>query len=263
MPKILVMTDLHLTPGSQKIIGLDPLARLSAGIAHASRMHPDADRLVVMGDLTHYGDTASYAKLRAAFATVPWPVSYLLGNHDIRWKFRRDFPDCPTDPAGFVQSVVDLREVRLITLDTLDEDAEIEHSGHLCQDRLSWLADRLTETDQPCLIFMHHPPFKTGFPGMDTIRLLNDGAFRETVLRGNVAHIFAGHVHRTIHGSVDGIPATIFKSTCHQMPMLLGADDTTVSVDEPGAYGIVLVDGGEIVVHFEDFTLPRQPIGQT
>ena len=55
MAKILVMTDLHITPEGQSIIGLDPGQRLADGLAHAARVHPDADRLVLMGDLTHHG----------------------------------------------------------------------------------------------------------------------------------------------------------------------------------------------------------------
>jgi hypothetical protein len=97
---------------------------------------------------------------------------------------------------------------------------------------------------------------------MDGISLQNRDAFFQTLLRGNIGYVFAGHVHRTISSSVQGIPMTIFKSTCHQMPMLLGQDGFGHSVDEPGAYGIVLIDDARVVVHFEDFTLPDQSIAQ-
>ena len=67
---------------------------------------------------------------------------------------------------------------------------------------------------------------------------------------------------RTITASVDGLPVTVFKSPCHQMPMLLGAPGFGHSVAEPGAYGIILTDGADVVVHFEDFTLPAGEVGQ-
>ena len=265
MSKLLVMTDLHLTPGAERINGLDPLERLRDGLDHAVRNHPDADHLILTGDLTHYGDADSYGKLALVLEDRPWPISFLIGNHDRRAAFLAAFPDCPTDPNGFVQSAVDAGDVRLITLDSVDEDGIVaEHAGHLCAERLDWLAGQLQAAgDRPCVLFLHHPPFKTGFKGMDDIRLMNDTAFLDVVQEGPVAHIFAGHVHRTIVSSARNIPATIFKSTCHQMPMLLGAAGSSHSVDEPGAYGIVLTDGANVVVHFEDFTLATQTVGSS
>lgn len=262
MAKILVMTDLHITPEGETIIGLDPGARLAAGLAHAAALHPDADRLVLMGDLTHHGAPEEYARLRALLADLPWPVSLLIGNHDARPAFRAAFPEAPVDAGGFVQSVAHAGEMRLICLDTHDPAPEVEHSGVLCPARLAWLDSVLAEDDRPCLVFLHHPPFETGFTGMDRIGLANVAALRARLRASpNVSHVFAGHIHRTIFASVEGLPITVFKSPCHQMPMLLGQEGSGHSVDEPGAYGIVLTNGAEVVVHVEDFTLPRQDIG--
>lgn len=260
MIKLLVMTDMHLTAGDEQIIGLDPFQRFQNALDHAERMHPDAQRLILTGDLAHRGDLGAYHRLRNALANRPWPVSFLLGNHDDRGTFRGVFPEASDDGAGFVQSALDLGPMRIITLDTLHTETEIAEAGYLCQHRLAWLKTALSTAEKPCLIFMHHPPFITGFNGMDGIRLLNDEAFADVVKGTGVAHIFAGHVHRTIHGSVRGIPATIFKSTCHQMPMLLGKEGFGHSVDEPGAYGIVIADDANVVVHFEDVSLREQPV---
>lgn len=254
MTKLLVMTDLHLTPGAERIIGMDPLERFLTSLRHASRHHPDAERLVITGDLTHYGDAESYQKLGDAVADCPWPISFLLGNHDKRAAFRTAFPTCPVDQNGFVQSVIDLGTLALLTLDTLDEEGVVTtHGGYLCQYRLDWLTKELERLNgKPCLLFLHHPPFRTGFSGMDAIRLLNDDAFLKRVSGSSVTHIFAGHIHRNITSSVADIPVTVFKSTFHQMPMLLGKDGSHHSVDEPSAYGIILVTDGSVVVHFED-----------
>ena len=100
MAKILVMTDLHITPEGDSIIGLDPGARLAAGLAHAARAHPDAARLVLTGDLTHHGQPREYARLKHLLAGLPWPVTLMLGNHDARPAFRAAFPRPPWTPAG-------------------------------------------------------------------------------------------------------------------------------------------------------------------
>ena len=105
---------------------------------------------------------------------------------------------------------------------------------------------------------MHHPPHKTGFTGMDAIRLSNEDAFYELILKhGNVRHIFAGHVHRTIGGSHRGIPFSIFKSPVHQQPMPFDAPNASLSVDEPGAYGIVVVTDEGLQVHHEDYEIAK------
>ena len=44
------------------------------------------------------------------------------------------------------------------------------------------------------------------------------------------------------------------------MPMALGSEDHHISVDEPGAYGIMISTEDGIVVHTEDFTLTQADI---
>jgi 3',5'-cyclic AMP phosphodiesterase CpdA len=261
MSKILLFTDIHITPPGKTIIGLDPAARFAEGLAHAARMHPDADRMIVMGDLTHFGSTAEYARLKPLLEGLPWPVTLMIGNHDRRRRFRAAFPDAPTDPDGFIQTVIDLPEARLITLDSVDETGKPEHSGYICPIRMDWLSAALDGAKgQPCLIFIHHPAFDTDFTGMDRIGLRNAQELRAVLKGSTTAHVFAGHIHRTITASIDGMAMTVIKSPCHQMPMMLAVDGSGHSVDEPGAYGIILLRGQDVVVHFEDFTLPGTPV---
>lgn len=262
MSKILIMTDPHITLEANRLAGLDSYERFGLGLAHAAAHHPDADHLVVMGDLTHYGTDEEYERVHMILQGLPWPVTLMMGNHDKREIFKKHFPDHDTDEHGYVQNIVDLDDVRLITLDSLEENAHVKHAGLLCNHRLAFLKDALSTSRNPCLVFIHHPPFETGFAGMDAISLLNAADVR-AVLKGSVAtHVFAGHIHRTITASVDGLSITTFKSTCHQMPMLLGHEGSAHSVDEPGAYGIALTRGSDVVVHFDDFTLPIQQVVQ-
>ncbi len=68
-------------------------------------------------------------------------------------------------------------------------------------------------------------------------------------------HLVCGHVHRTISGSAAGVPFTILKSTCHQMPMVLGDGSSSLSIDEPGAYSIVLLGEDSVVACRENYEL--------
>lgn len=258
--KLIVLSDLHITPDRETILGLDPQAQLASALAHIHRHHSDADRLIITGDLTHYGDDTAYRQLAVQLAEVAMPITLLLGNHDRRDAFKAAFPLHPVDQHGFVQCVADHGALRLICLDTLDGppyDHDRIHQGRLCDHRLAWLDAALSlPEDRQAIIFTHHPPHAVSFRGMDSIRLHDEAAFFEIVRRhGNVRHIVAGHIHRTIGGSVHGIPFSIFKSPVHQQPMTFDSLDTSLSVAEPAAYGIILVTPESILVHTEDYQL--------
>lgn len=261
MHKILVFTDIHILPEGGTIIGLDPFERFTRGLIHALERHSDAVRVVLCGDLTHHGAPGEYARLRAALDGCPLPVSLMLGNHDRRVPFLAAFPAAPRMEDSHVQHWHDLPGYRLIFLDTLDETAPDTHSGHLCPARMGWLDHALaTAGGRRAIVFTHHPPIVTGFSGMDRIGLRNRGDLvTRLAAHGGVAQIVSGHVHRTIQGSAGGIPVAIFKSPCHQMPMDLGAENSSLSIDEPGAYGLLLLTDEGVIVHTEDFTLPPAP----
>jgi 3',5'-cyclic AMP phosphodiesterase CpdA len=258
MQKIIVFTDIHLVPEGQTIIGLDPFARFMQGLAHALDNHPDAARVVLCGDLTHNAAPPEYARLRAALTTCPLPVSLMVGNHDRRAPFLAAFPEAARMGSGHIQHVTDLPGHRLICLDTLNEESADTHSGWLCEARLDWLDAALaTAEDRRVIVFTHHPPIETGFKGMDWIGLKNRADLTARLAAaGNVVQIVSGHIHRTIQGSAGGIPVAILKSPCHQMPMALGYRDPSLSIDEPGAYGLLLLTDAGVIVHSEDFTLP-------
>lgn len=252
--KLLILTDPHILEPDGEIIGLDPSVRFAGVLDHALSHHPDAAHIVVLGDLTHHGSAAQYTQLRSLIEDVQIPMSLMLGNHDNRAKFTRAFPAAPLTPAGHVQHVIRLGRHHLICLDTLDEQAQPPHSGILCEARLHWLRDALDAAlGAPVILALHHPPFKVGFDGMDAIRLRNDDAFFDLITQyPNVVQLLCGHIHRTISGSVRGVPFAVFKSACHQMPMMLGVAGSGHSVDEPGAYGILLLGDDGVTVHSED-----------
>lgn len=264
MHKVIVFTDIHIRDQGGTIIGLDPVARFTQGLAHALAHHPDASHIVISGDLTHHGTTAQYQQVQECLTGCPLPVSLMLGNHDRRAAFVGVFDDAPLTDQGFVQHSVDLGDTKLVMLDTLDEDAPDLHSGYLCAHRLDWLDAQLSDAaraGQRAIVFTHHPAILTGFRGMDNITLRNRAELVERLNASGVAvQMIAGHVHRTISGSVGGIPVALFKGTCHQMPMVLEDEGTYASVDEPAAYGLLLLHSEGVIVHTEDYTLPEGQI---
>lgn len=259
MGKIIVFTDTHMEPEVAEG-KLNPDVQLQKGIAHVNEFNADADRVVFVGDLTDVGDKQSYNMLRSRLKDLKIPYHLLLGNHDNRENFLEIFPDIKLDKNGFVQDVIETPEANLILLDTLNGppyNYPESHIGKLCEKRMSWLEAQLDRAgDKPCIIFMHHPPHDTHFSGMDLIKLAEHEAFYELIKRyDNVHHIVAGHVHRTISGSHQGVPFSVFKSTVGQMPMLFDAMACHLEVNEPSAYGIIFVNSDSIIVQSEDFEL--------
>ncbi len=255
MIKLLTMTDLHITPEGETIIGLDTFALFESTLAAAVRDHGDAKALILMGDLTHHGDVPSYRRLAAALRDLPFPVVPMLGNHDRRSAFFEVFADAPRDAHGFVQQIVDFPDHCLITLDTLDGPPypDKHHSGRLCADRTAWLEQALNGAEgRMTLVFSHHPPFDTGIVGMDMIKMIDGPDFLDLLARYSVGHLFCGHIHRTITGSSRGVPWTMFKSPAHQGVLDLSNPDSSLSVDEPPAYGVLMLSKDQVVAHSQD-----------
>lgn len=251
--KIIVLTDIHVRAPGELISGIDPVARLKAVLARATSDHPDAAEIIVMGDLTNEGSTLEFETLRAALPTPCPQIRWMLGNHDRRQPFLNAFPDTPVTPSGFAQQIIDLVDWRLILLDTLDEKAPDMHSGLLCEDRLAWLDAALAGAeDRKVLVFMHHPPYETGFQGMDMIRLRNGPDVISRLKAAQIELLVCGHVHRVISSVIDGVPSAIFKSTCHQLPFDMSPASIHLAVDEPGAYGLLLLGSNGVVVHSVD-----------
>lgn len=261
MKKIIVLTDLHILPEPHlRIIGLDPSERLLQAVQHIARFQADADLVVCTGDLTHRGEVAAYQRLREILSQLPCPYRLLPGNHDLRENLLQVFPEQARDSEGYLLSHLDTEHYRLLLLDTLRPTPGSPghaHDGLLCRHRLQWLETQLISSDRPVLVFMHHPPHATGFPAMDSIALFNGEDFYACLERhpGKVRHLVCGHVHRTISGQHRGLSFSIFKSPCHQMPMVLQGGDHSLSVDEPGAYGILLLSANAVLAHTEDYAL--------
>jgi len=257
MKKILVFSDIHMRSAGETIIGLDPFAQFQQAMDHAISSYGDADHVVLLGDLTNSGKQSEYLRVKQVLETCPLPWSLIPGNHDNRDNLSAIFPDLPRTGQGHLQSVVDLGDDRLIMLDTLDGPPfrNDYHVGYLCPDRMAWLKQVLAQSgDKRINVFTHHPAFPIGIRAMDEIPLKN-GAELLALLNAHPAptHIYSGHVHRTISGSANGQGFSMFKSTCHQTPLILSDGDESMSVAEPAAYGLVLLLDDVVIAHSEEF----------
>ncbi|WP_400087385.1 metallophosphoesterase [Yoonia sp. R78084] len=253
--KILFVTDPHICAPGQRIIGLDPSLRLAAVLDAAILAHPDAAALVLLGDLTHHGLAAEYEELDRILGAVSVPIIPMIGNHDRRDAFLARFPDAPQTPQGHIQTWRDIGDHRIITMDSLDGPPyhHGQHAGLLCPDRLAFLEDALaTRAGRHAIVCIHHPPFDTGVIGMDRIKLRNGSDVIDLLARHANLHLVCGHLHQTVSGNTRGVPWTVFKSPCHQGVVELVKQSSSLSTDEPGAYGLGLLSANGLIIHSID-----------
>jgi 3',5'-cyclic AMP phosphodiesterase CpdA len=266
MVKILALTDIHMKAAGRTIIGLDPYENFKRGFNHAVTRHPDAKRMILMGDLTNSGTMDEYTRVAEIIADCPIPITLMCGNHDQRHNLTAAFPDTPTDDNGFVQDAFIYGNTRVLTTDTQFGPPFLSyaHLGQYCEKRFAWLLDQLQQAKlarQSVALFAHHPPMKVGFKGMDQIRMRDDKRMFETLTTAGVpVHFLCGHIHRTISGSWHGHGFTVFKSTCHQMPLDLENPDLSLSTAEPAAYGVILLRDDSIIAHSEDFDIAEDDV---
>ena len=88
---------------------------------------------------------------------------------------------------------------------------------------------------------------------LDPLALSEPEPFLDVLKRHRtVPHVFFGHVHRPVHGTVSGVPFTAQRGISVQFALDLRVSSTTAEAAPP-SYGVILVEDGRVVVHDEAF----------
>jgi 3',5'-cyclic AMP phosphodiesterase CpdA len=232
------ISDLHVRGDNTPANTFVPTnALLEACVAHLNTLDPRPDVVLATGDLVDLGRDVDYALLRDILAPLEMPIFLIPGNHDDRDGLRRAFSDSAHLVAepDWIQYTVEGWPVRLIALDTVDPG---QSHGVLDAARLAWLDARLAEQpDRPTVLFMHHPPFRTGIYHMDQINLIEGAEGLGAIVRRNpqVERVLCGHVHRPIQLRWHGTIASVAPSPAHQVMLDLRETGPSVFMLEPPA----------------------------
>ena len=244
--KLILCSDLHLSR-RQTGHGRDPMAVLEAAIADITRHHRDADRIIMLGDLTETGDLDAYRHLRRAMSAVPYPCHLLIGNHDDRDAFSHVFPEAADPASRYIQKAIDLGPYRGLLLDTHRPGSA---GGSLDDGRLDWLRHQLSTSQAPHLLFLHHPPLDSKLPAFETVAL-NDRAGLKEILqtyRPKIAAMFFGHCHLAISGLVAGVPAFGVPSLLYQSYPNFKDTRFVDAPELPCAYTVIMMDEQDLTV---------------
>ena len=216
------ISDCHISLPDGKVDStLQTTAHLRVAVAHLNQLPERPEFILLTGDLVDGGGRAEYAVLADILAGLTMPFYLIPGNHDDRVAMRQTFPDHGYlgGHDGFMQYTLEDWEPRLIALDTLIPG---QSGGRLCQIRLNWLADRLSEQpDRPTILFMHHPPFRTGMKMMDDMGLADRDEFANVVRQhGRIEAVLAGHLHRPITRRFAGTIALTARDRRINLPLI-------------------------------------------
>jgi len=250
------LTDIHI--GFERDAKPEEFNRIRfrAALARLVEGPNRPDLLVLSGDITEHGDLDSFERTAEIVAELPFPVLPMVGNHDKRETLLQAFPATPSE-GGFVHYALEREGLLVLLLDTLDEG---RHGGAFCPARQQWLSAQLAaHPATPTVIFMHHPPARSGIewmdpePDEDWIR-----RFAETVAgQRQVKAIHCGHLHRTLATSLHGIPLCVTPSIAPQVTFDLAPiapdapDDRAMIVAEPPVIAWHYWDGAHLATHYE------------
>ena len=263
------ITDFHVVAEGQLCYGRVPTNdQLREAVAHLNALRPRPDVVVASGDLVDHGAPEEYAALRGILAGLEFPFYLIPGNHDDREALLEAFSDqayLPAPGAEFVQWVVEDHPVRILGLDT---SVPGHHYGLLCEKRLAWLDETLSQApDEPTIVFMHHPPFRTGIRWMDSSGLTGGRAMQAIVSRHRqVQRVACGHIHRPIQLGWAGTVVSVAPSTCHQVALNLRDHGAFEFVMEPRAVQLHQLDPAYGIVSHTSYVgqeaQPFLPYGQ-
>jgi 3',5'-cyclic-AMP phosphodiesterase len=251
--KAIWMSDLHFI-GVGDVLGHDPRIRLRAAIDFINHHHDDADVCIISGDMVDRATQTDYAALAVLLAELRIPVLPMVGNHDDRALFCAALPLPPQVMTDFVQYALPTSEGVILCLDTLKTGSD---GGKLCAARLDWLRARLKQArNRPVYVFSHHPPMLLGLPMQDQPPM--EGAEDLLSILGDYSgakHLFVGHVHRPISGTVQGIPFAALPSVLYQAPAPRPGWDWesfTPAMEAP-AIGVLTMSDGYVGLQYIQF----------
>jgi 3',5'-cyclic-AMP phosphodiesterase len=244
------ITDTHIRRKGKLLHHMvNPSKRLRRAVERINSLDPLPDVVLATGDLTDNGKRKEYQRLRDILAPLVPPLFVIPGNHDRREPMREAFGDHWYLPRmGPLQYVIEEYPVRLIGLDTMNDG---EPHGILDEARLAWLDATLAAAPQrPTLIFMHHPPFKTGIKALDGLEFRGAQEFAKLVERNpQIQRIVCGHIHRAMEVRWHGTIACTALSTSHQFALELRTNHPLgIVLNRPG-YAQHVWDDDTMVTH--------------
>jgi 3',5'-cyclic-AMP phosphodiesterase len=247
------LTDLHLAPPGQLVVGIDPIRQMRGVLARIKQLDVSPTFIVVSGDLTENGSAESYHVVKGALKELEGEntdtlVLLGLGNHDDRTTFRRVVlgEEISKDLEPYCYSRM-IDGLRVIMLDSLIPG---HPSGLLGATQLTWLQDELqAPAPRGNLIVLHHPCRLAGPAHHYPAFILRDVAALEAIVarhRDRVVGILTGHTHQANSAPFGGTLHATAPAVLRQLDYFAGEQYTTVP---GGGFNLCQLDDNGLIVH--------------
>jgi 3',5'-cyclic AMP phosphodiesterase CpdA len=216
------ISDLHIKPPGSLAYGrVDTAAALERCVATLNAFRPKPDFVVISGDLADTPSSEEYQHLTRLLGGLELSFASIPGNHDSADMMRAAFPQAFAHLSGRLNQHVKIGGLDLMLLDS---SVPGKPHGQLDAPTLQWLDSALASSPaRPALVFLHHPPFRSGIWHMDRQNLLNADELATIVKHHSRVQLIAtGHVHRATFTMFAGVPTTICPAPNHAVDLDLG-----------------------------------------
>ncbi len=245
---LIQLSDLHLfASATGRLLGLATAESLAAVLEALQQQMPDA--VLLTGDLAQEPCAQTYMNLATALQGLSCPVYWIPGNHD--------------NPAAMTPALLQppLRGDRHLFVGAwqgflLSSQVAGQVHGELSDTTLQWLDEQLKQQgDRPTFIALHHPPFLTGAPWLDSSRLQNPEALFAVLDRHpHVKLVLFGHIHQPFAAQRHGVTYLGCPSTCIQF--LPRAPKFTLEPIGPGFRQLWLATDGSFRTQIQRVEIP-------
>lgn len=188
--RIAQITDLHIGDENEFPFGVDLRTNLISALEDIEKL--DVDLLVLTGDLClDQPQMEHYEWIRRQLQRLDIPYEVIGGNHD----------DISQMTLAMMEEDLSTEEGEYYFSDIIHDHAVLyldSAKGCLSDVQLDWVRSQIDHVKQKSLIiFIHHPPVKSGVPHMDRKYPLTNGDELMNILfeyEGYI-QIFTGHYH--------------------------------------------------------------------
>lgn len=239
-PLIVQITDPHLFAEAEgRLLGMNTRDSLEKVIDKVLLEQPQIDLLLISGDLTQDGSTASYNAFREMSARLPAKQTrWFAGNHDEPVVMEE-----VAQGTDLLDPVVDLGAWRITLLNSAVPGSV---PGRLAPCELELLERSLQEApDRHHLVCLHHHPISIDCKWMEPIGLRNaDALFAILDRYPQTKALLWGHIHQEIDQPRGNLRLLATPSTCIQFKPR--SDDFALDDLPPGYRWLRLQPNGEI-----------------
>lgn len=236
MPTLVQLSDLHLNSDGTEIKGVDTRKTLERVLEAVEQDVPEADRLVLTGDIAHDEIAPTYELLREVLGPRASKTLVVPGNHDNPEALAQAFPE-PSTCRAFTTFSASIEGWRLLGLDS---HVPTKVWGRLEETQLDWARRELEEAPEPnVVLFLHHPPAPYGNDWPEDFGLV-DATDLEAIVASDdrVQAIFHGHIHQERQSQLGGRSVYAVPSTCFQFE----TDGWPAGVDESARPGYRVIE---------------------